>query len=358
MPNRMTPAQRAKTVYRGEKPDRIPFTVYESKVVGKPYEQEVRANDVCLLRRIVSGQIMTPHVKKKQQTSLTPEGHRRSQTFLETPYGTLRSATEVADKLDIDTSWNKERLFKSAEDYRKLMFYFQDMTIVKNDTAIADAARLDQENGDVLVRDTIGLEPMQELISSIMGVETFCYEWMDNRDEMEKLLAVMSERALEKAAIVAATPLSMANYGGNVTPQIIGREAFMEHYMARYADAYPFFQQAGKLMGVHLDGSNAPIMDLIAQSKMDYVEAYDPSMSPPVHEAMRMFPDKILSINWPSARQLGTRGQIMQATTDILAEVTDFNRFIMGITEDIPSWKFAENIKAIADALAQWGDLS
>ena len=49
MPNRMTPAQRAKTVYRGEKPDRIPFTVYESKVVGKPYELEVRANDVCLL---------------------------------------------------------------------------------------------------------------------------------------------------------------------------------------------------------------------------------------------------------------------------------------------------------------------
>ncbi len=125
--------------------------------------------------------------------------------------------------------------------------------------------------------------------------------------------------------------------------------------MARYAEAYELLHKAGKLMGVHLDGQNGPIMDLIAQSKMDYVEAYDPSMSPSVAQAMQAFPDKVLSINWPSARQLGSPAQIRQDTLDILGQVSDFSRFIIGITEDIPAWKFAENVSAIADALDLWG---
>jgi hypothetical protein len=40
---------------------------------------------------------------------------------------------------------------------------------------------------------------------------------------------------------------------------------------------------------------------------------------------------------------------------DILGQVSDFSRFIIGITEDIPAWKFAENVSAIADALDLWG---
>jgi hypothetical protein len=354
----MTPAQRAKAVYRSERPDRVPFTVYESKVVGKPFEDQVRSSNICLLRRVVSWRTVTPNVKARQETDRLPNGHVYQRTILETPLGCLSCAVEKAEGIDIDTTWKKERLFKDADDYSKLRFLYQDMVVQENDQSIADSVRLDQENRDVIVRDTIGSEPMQELISDIMGVETFSYEWMDNRDEIEALLAIMSERSLEKARIVAASPLGMANYGGNVTPQIIGRDAYIQHYMARYAEAYDLLHRSGKLMGVHLDGANAPIMDLIAQSKMDYVEAYDPSMSPSVRQAMQTFPDKVLSINWPSALQLGTRDEIKQATTDILVQVTDFSRFIMGVTEDIPAWKFAENILAIADALACWGRLT
>lgn len=286
-----------------------------------------------------------------------PDGHRHQRTILETPMGNLSTAYETAEGIDIETTWKKERLFKTPDDYKKLRFLYQDMRVVDNIAAIADLVKADQQRSDIIVRDTNGSEPMQELISDIMGIEMFCLEWMDNRDEIEKLLAIMAERALEKARIVAATPLDMANYGGNVTPQIIGREAYIDHYMARYAEAWEILHQAGKLMGVHLDGANEPIMDLIEQSKMDYVEAYDPSMSPPVKVAMRAFPDKILSINWPSAWQLEDQKRIIQITTDILDQVADFSRFIMGITEDIPAWKFAENANAIADALEQFGPI-
>lgn len=353
----MTPAERTKAVYRGERPDKVPFTIYESKVVGKPFEEKVRSRNVCLIRRVVSWHTVMPHVKSKRVTEVLPNGHRYQKAILETPFGCLSNAEEKAEGIDIDTTWKKERLFKNADDYKKLRFLYQDMIILDNYNMIADSVQLDNEKNDLIVRDTVGSEPMQELISDVMGVEKFCYEWMDNRDEIEKLLTIMSERAMEKARIVAASPLNMANYGGNVTPQVIGREAYIKHYMARYAEAYDLLHQSGKIMGVHLDGANEPIMDLIAQSKMDYVEAYDPSMSPSVREAMHTFRNKVLSINWPSAMQLGSRDQIMKVTIDILSQVNDFSRFIMGVTEDIPNWKFAENIHAIADAIEHWDHL-
>ena len=355
MSRKMTPAQRTRAAYKKELPDQVPFTIYESKVAGQPYAEMVRSRGICLIRRVVSWQIITPNVKRRLETSQLPDGSTQHKLVLSTPLGDLTSIRQEARGIDIQTSWKKERLFKSADDYKKLRFYYQDMQIVENYASLAQDVHCDQAEEQVLVRDAIDLEPMQELISEVMGMESFSYEWMDNRDEVLALLAIMAENSLAKARIVAASPLSQANYGGNVVPELIGREAYTDHYMARYAEAYELLHKAGKLMGVHLDGQNGPIMDLIAQSKMDYVEAYDPSMSPSVAQAMQAFPDKVLSINWPSARQLGSPAQIRQDTLDILGQVSDFSRFIIGITEDIPAWKFAENVSAIADALDLWG---
>ena len=353
--NRMTPAKRVKSVHRGEKPDCIPFTVYESKIIGKPYEDDLRKRDICFLRRVVSWQVETPNVNHFTQTEKMPNGQLRHRSILETPYGNLSTAYEAAGQIGIDTTWKVERLFKNPDDYKRLKFYFNDMVIREHYAAISADARVDSENGQVIVRDTIGLEPMQELIADIMGTEAFCFEWMDNRDEMEQLLEIMAEKALARAKIVAGSPLWMANYGGNVMPQIIGRDSFINHYMARYADAYEILHHNGKLMGVHFDGVNTPIMDLIANCQIDYVEAYDPSMSPSVAIAMQTFGDKVLSINWPSADQLNARERIVAITRAIISQVTDPRRFIIGITEDIPVWKFAENVNAIADAIETYG---
>ncbi len=357
MPKKMTPAQRTRAVYQKERPDQVPFSIYESKVAGQPYADLVRSRGICLIRRVVSWKIITPNVRRQLDTVRLADGKKEHRLVLSTPVGDLTSSWAEATGLDIKTSWKKERLFKSADDYKKLRFYYQDMQLVENYASLLDDVRVDQAQEQILVRETIGLEPMQELISEVMGMTAFSFEWMDNRDEVASLLAIMSEKALAKTRIVAGSPLGLANYGGNVVPQLVGRQGFTDHYMARYAESYQLLSQAGKLMGVHLDGHNGPIMDLISQSKLDYIEAYDPSMSPPVDQAMQCFPDQVLSINWPSARQLGDQAQIKQDTLEILGQVSDFSRFILGITEDIPAWKFAENVSAIADALDLWGPL-
>ena len=43
----MTPAERVKAVYHHETPDYVPFTIYETKVKGRPYEKELMDLDIC-----------------------------------------------------------------------------------------------------------------------------------------------------------------------------------------------------------------------------------------------------------------------------------------------------------------------
>ena len=137
-----------------------------------------------------------------------------------------------------------------------------------------------------------------------MGPEAYCYEWMDNREQVVELIARMRRVYRETYAIAAKDPFEIVNQGGNPTPEIIGRDGYRDYYMREYADAYEVIHPAGKLLGTHLDGRNGPIMDLIAQAKLDYIEAYDPVMSPGVKEATDIFGDKLLSLHFPSAWQM------------------------------------------------------
>ena len=204
---------------------------------------------------------------------------------------------------------------------------------------------------DFAVRDQICLEPMQALISDYMGTETFCYEWMDNRDEVLKLYDALTELARKIYPVVADGPLEFANYGGNVVPGIVGRENFKNYYMPHYAEAAEVMHKKHKLIGCHLDADNSIIMDLIRQTPLDYVEAFDAGFGPSVADARKAWPDKVLWINWPSAWQLSSEKEVYDRTIEMLRHASPGNNFIIGITEDIPEGLWQRNCLKIMDAI-------
>ena len=73
----MTPAERVKAVYHRETPDYVPFTIYETKVKGRPYEKELMDLDICCIRRLSSYRIeQGGDVTIETQTTQLPNGHR------------------------------------------------------------------------------------------------------------------------------------------------------------------------------------------------------------------------------------------------------------------------------------------
>jgi len=349
----MTPYKRVMTALRGDRPDKIPFTVYESKIPQCTVERELRNRGLCIVKRINSYKIIHPNVKVESFHFTDEKGRYLIRTVYKTPYGDLSTLDEPAGF----TTWHHERMFKSPDDYKALHFMIKDSVVVPDyDNAIKTVKKLGE---DFVVRDNLPLEPLQALISNFMGVETFSFEWMDNRDEVLKLYDSLVEVARKVYPIVAEGPLEFCNYGGNVIPQVIGVENFKKYYVPHYNEAAEILHKKGKLIGCHLDADNTTIMDAIAETDLDYIEAYDPGISPPVKEARRIFKNKVLWINWPSAWHLNPIEEIKKDTIRLIEEAESVSKgqeggFIIGITEDVPEERWRENFLAIMDGIDEY----
>ena len=127
--------------------------------------------------------------------------------------------------------------------------------------------------------------------------------------------------------------------------------------MREYDDAYAVLHPAGKLLGTHLDGRNGLIMDLIAEAKLDYIEAYDPVMSPGVAKATEIFGDKLLSLHFPSAWQTHDEKQIVKDTIGLIEAAKDPGRLIIGITEDAPMDRYVPIVRGIMRGIHEFGPL-
>lgn len=164
----------------------------------------------------------------------------------------------------------------------------------------------------------------------------------------------MVEVARKIYPVVANGPLEFCNYGGNVIPQLIGVENFEKYYIPHYNEAAEIMHKKGKLIGCHFDADNTIIMEAIAKTDLDYIEAYDPGMSPPVKEARSIFGRKVLWINWPSAWHLNSLEEIKRKTIELIEQAAPGNGFIIGITEDVPQDRWKDNFTAIMDGVDEY----
>ncbi len=341
-----TPRERVMTALHGEAPDKTPFTIYEEKLPRCALERDLRNRGLCLVRRVRSYKTLTPNVGYREDRFADERGRDVVRAAFATPHGELTTLAEPAGF----TSWRHEHLFKSPDDYRALLFLIQDTVVEPDYDAVAGLS--DDLGGDFVVRDNLPLEPLQNLISSFyMSMEDFCIQWMENRDEVLRLYEALVDVARRIYPIVAEGPLEFCNYGGNVVPHITGPAVFRDHYLPHYHEAAEVLHRRGKLIGTHLDADNTPIMDSVAQTNLDYIEAYDPGMSPSVSEARTAWPGKVLWINYPSAWHLRPRQGVYDGAIQLIREAAPGDGFIIGITEDAPEARWRESFNAIMDAI-------
>lgn len=353
MPETYTPRERVEAALRFEDIDHVPFTVYECMIPQCEGERQLRNEGLCIVQR-GPGVYGTRNPGISQETvTYAEEGRTRVRTTIHTPEGDLTRVDEPAP----GTSWNVEKLFKGPEDYKKIL---ATITAREHYPAYEGFLRKQQEmGGDATMRAGVAYSPLQEIIYRILGVEQFAIEWADNRDEVMRLYDALTRDRRRIYEIVARSPALCANYGGNVSPEIVGVERFEEYILPHYDEFADVMHEHGKLMGVHFDANNRALADLVAGSKMDYVEAFTP---PPdcdlsVAEARKAWPDKVIWINFPSSIFLKPDEAIEDACRQILHEAAPGNGFIIGITEDMPPDRWLAGMQAINRTVLEHGRL-
>ena len=109
-----------------------------------------------------------------------------------------------------------------------------------------------------------------------------------------------------------------------------------------------------------MDGRMRHLVDLVADSRQNFVEAFSlfPDGDLELAEARRAWPGKVISINFPSAFHLLTEEEIADRPRSLLAAARPGDRFVMGITEDIPEGAWQQSLPVISRVLREEGMLA
>ena len=343
----LTPKQRVEIALRGGRADKVPFTMYKSMIPQCAAERAMRNDGLCILRGMSVFKTHTPNVKVHSRTYVE-DGKTLTRTYHETPVGTLTTLTQRAGF----TTWRHERMFKSPDDYKALLFLIEDECYEPDYAAYSTAERGFGE--DAVFRAGIALEPLQTLISGeYIGMQDFCMQWMENRDEVDKLYRALVDNRRRMYPLVAQSPASHANYGGNVVPEVIGLKTFEGYYVQHYNEAAEVFHEHGKLIGCHFDANCKLLAEAIAGTDLDYIEAFTPAPDTDMSlaEARAAWPDKTIWINFPSSLHLKSDQEIERAAFDMLDALPSSDGILFGITEDIPEHRWRDSCRAIMDGL-------
>ncbi len=343
----LTPRQRVEIALGGGHADRVPFTLYENKIPQCAAERDMRNRGMCILHRRGVFKTHRPNVTTAQQV-FWRDGRRFVRTVHETPGGTLTALDEPVGF----TTWHHERPFKGPDDYRAVRALIADEQYEPDYAGYASAER--DFGPDAIFRAGFGYEPFQELVSgSIMSTEQFCIEWMERRNELLGLYELLVANRRRVYPLVADSPADHANYGGNVTPEIVGPEVFARYYVSHYNEAAEFMHRRGKLIGCHFDANCRLLADAIAGTDLDYIEAFTPAPDSDMTlaDARAAWAGKVLWINFPSSVHLAPDGEVERVAFDLAEQAGSPDGLIFGVTEDMPPDRWRDSCRAIMDGL-------
>jgi len=348
----MTPHERVVAALRGGRPDRVPFTCYAVLLPRGHVERQLREDGLALIERHAPFTTETPDVETIRHTF-----RRDGRTFVRETF--RRPVGEVSQVFQTGggygTSLRKEFLVKTPDDYQVLAFIYRNQHYTPVYDEMVQAMERLGEDGVVI--GNLGYSPMQQLIVMDMGTERFAIDWHERRDLVLELYQVINERRREQYELAAKSPAEFFIYGDNITSEIIGRERFERYALPCYNECAEVLHAEGKRLGVHMDGKMKHLVDVVATWKQDFVEAFAPFPDGDLQlaDACRAWQGKVISINFPSAAHLMSEDAVADQTRSLLAASAPDNRFIVGITENIPDHVWQRRMPVISRVLREEG---
>lgn len=193
-----------------------------------------------------------------------------------TPVGTLRTVTRYS--AEGDTHFVVEHPIKHREDYKILSYLVERMLIQPHYEPIQQA--IDDLGEDGLYMPLISpflKTPFQALVEHFVSTQQLIYDLTDYPEEVDALLAVMSERAMEAVRIAVESPAEAFitwedSSTTNVSPTLFAQ--YIAPEMSRWGKAV---HEAGKLLIHHACGHLRALLPIMAEEEIDMVE----SLSPP-----------------------------------------------------------------------------
>jgi len=342
--------ERVMAVYRGEEPDRIPWLIYDSLCPRGYMARQLRNKGLGLKVSASVLRIEMPHVQVETKTI----GDVVYKTF-HTPQGSVSMKERIHLHEGAGVSWIVEYPIKSLSDLEVIEYMVEDTVYIPDYEPFLVAERNLGDDGVVFV--WAGRSPIQEMQLELMGYRTFALMLYRYPKEFRRLLRVLERRADERYRIISESPVEIVNGTDNINSEIVSPKLYDEYVIPFYKRQARLLHKKDKILEDHMDGKLRCLKDLISKTDLDVVEAFTP---PPMgdlslSDARAAWKGKIISLNFPETVFLQGPDAVKRQIVKILSEAVPGDRFMITITEDIPTEHRWTGLTAITDVLEKYG---
>lgn len=339
------------TVLRGERAERVPFTIYKWLVPDR--ESAWRLQREMELTLIDAAPV---YIDRHQDVALerrefTQGGKRKALTRITTAVGELTELVEFEPSFG--SPWVTKHFIENVDDLR-IMTHVLGNTLAEPhypDYFAQDAAM--GERGIVL--GAVQPVPVAWMWVQLMGAEVWSEMLIEHTEEFDELHEALLAGYRRQIDIAAESPAEVIWLPDNVTASMVSPKTFAHYCVPAYDYACTTLRQAGKRTFAHYDGSNRPLRNALAQTGIDVIEAFTP---PPmgdmtVAEAREAWPDKVLCVNFPESLYGESAARLEAQTRVYLEQAGDAGRFCIGCTEDFDPALFEHAFGAIGRVLSE-----
>ena len=349
---RMTMRERMLAVVQRRPHDRVPFVMYSGQVPHEEAYALVGRGNIGLLPWTGVVRMESPNCRIETE-KFARGGLNGVRATLHTPEGTLTQERFYTPAFGESAAPAPRKQFVTEpKDYRVLQAYFRDVQVYP-----------DYENLDKTLRDlgdagiphvAVGRTPYQALWVEWVLLEDLAYHLADAPGVVEETMALMGDIIGRQCRIAAASAAPYVVFPDNITAPPIGVRNF-EKYAVPYYNRLAAMLD-GRPVYVHMDGDLKPLWDAIGRSGVRGLD----SMSPPpdndtcVADALRLWPEMRVAINFPSSVHLGTPRQVYGAAREILEQGGRSGRLQIQISENMPPGAWRKSFPQIARAVEEF----
>jgi hypothetical protein len=297
--------------------------------------------------------IVHPHCRYEHEWFTTDSGGRGLRVTLHTPAGDLWE--ELRYEEGYNSAARSKHFVTEPADYGPFLAYLRDCQVVPRLDIMESDRRELGDDGHPLVATP--RTPYQQLWIEWTGLDNLAYHMVDVPEQVEAALAEMDRLMHAVFDLVCQADLDFVDFPDNITAPILGEARFRQYCVPYYQELAARLAPRGVPVFVHMDGDLRPLHAAIAESGVRGLDSFSPQPDndTSVAEAVRIWPEMRLFVNFPSSCHLLPPDQVRETALRLLEEGGWTGRLQIQISENVPKGAWRTSYKAIAEAIAEYG---
>ncbi|MFB5067269.1 MAG: hypothetical protein ACE3NC_08840 [Candidatus Wallacebacter cryptica] len=327
--------ERLAAFWSGEKPDRIPYTIYQNEwrhTQNDPAWIPLFEAGLGVTYQVPLHKTVQKNIEYKTET-YTEGGREFTRTTIVTPVGELY-------KVEAE-GWTQKYYLETPEDYKIMTYITKNTELYPDYEGFLAKEKEIQPYGVALI--AAGRTPMQTILVDYVGLQNFAFHLFDCEAELMELYDAMLNNFTKQVEIMAEGPGRFVSVLENFTAETMGPVRFSQFHIPVYEKLFPILQQSGKIVGTHYDGKLESCKDLIATAPIDLIESLTP---PPegdmtLAECRQAWPDKLFWSNINVSNYYLPKDELKELVHDLVKQAApDGRRLAFEVSEQYPdNWK-------------------